>query len=232
MRRRYQPTRLPATLHFILSWAWRGPHRSSTTWCGPGLASWPSTRHSFSMAYRGPSRSSAGSDDRRWIIASPPRSSSATTGSRCRLPRAPTRLRSIRIRSTGSVCPPISPELLTPTTTISSHTALYQRHCLKMTCSPVLSVTTSEVSPVYKLLFLCTGNYYRSRFAELLFNAMAAHHALPWQAFSRGLALDRGVNNIGPMSPFAIDALCTLGITSVGTERFPVQVEERDLQAA
>jgi len=85
---------------------------------------------------------------------------------------------------------------------------------------------------VYKLLFLCTGNYYRSRFAELLFNAMAATHALPWQAFSRGLALDKGVNNIGPMSPLAIDALRVLGITSVEAERFPLQVEECDLQAA
>ena len=85
---------------------------------------------------------------------------------------------------------------------------------------------------MYKLLFLCTGNYYRSRFAELLFNAMAATHALPWQAFSRGLALDKGVNNIGPMSPLAIDALRVLGITSVEAERFPLQVEECDLQAA
>lgn len=101
-----------------------------------------------------------------------------------------------------------------------------------MTCSPVLLLTMSEVSPVYKLLFLCTGNYYRSRFAELLFNAMAANQALPWQAFSRGLALDKGVNNIGAMSPFALDALRVLEITSVETERFPLQVEERDLQAA
>jgi low molecular weight protein-tyrosine phosphatase len=90
----------------------------------------------------------------------------------------------------------------------------------------------TEASPVYKLLFLCTGNYYRSRFAELLFNAMAATHALPWQAFSRGLALDKGVNNIGPMSPLAIDALYALGIASVEAERFPLQVEECDLQAA
>jgi len=85
---------------------------------------------------------------------------------------------------------------------------------------------------VYKLLFLCTGNYYRSRFAEPLFNAMAANHTLPWQAFSRGLALDKGVNNIGPMSPLAIDALRALGITSVETERLPLQVEEHDLLAA
>ena len=89
-----------------------------------------------------------------------------------------------------------------------------------------------EASPVYKLLFLCTGNYYRSRFAEQLFNAMAATHALPWQAFSRGLALDKGVNNVGPMSPLAIDALRALGIPSVGVERFPLQVEEHDWRAA
>ncbi len=83
-----------------------------------------------------------------------------------------------------------------------------------------------------KLLFLCTGNYYRSRFAELLFNAMAATHALPWQAFSRGLAIEKGVHNFGPMSPLAINVLQALGINAVGAERSPLQVEVRDLQAA
>ena len=34
------------------------------------------------------------------------------------------------------------------------------------------------------------------------------------------------------MSPPAIDALHALGIASVEAERFPLQVEERDLQAA
>ena len=85
---------------------------------------------------------------------------------------------------------------------------------------------------MYKLLFLCTGNYYRSRFAELLFNTMAAAHALPWQAFSRGLALEKGVGNVGPMSALAINALQALGSNLAGAERFPLQVEERDLQAA
>jgi len=85
---------------------------------------------------------------------------------------------------------------------------------------------------MYKLLFLCTGNYYRSRFAELLFNTMAAAHALPWQAFSRGLALEKGVGNVGPMSALAINALQALGSHLTGAERFPLQVEERDLQAA
>jgi protein-tyrosine-phosphatase len=32
------------------------------------------------------------------------------------------------------------------------------------------------------LLFLCTGNYYRSRYAEELFNHHAARGGLLWQA--------------------------------------------------
>ena len=50
------------------------------------------------------------------------------------------------------------------------------------------------------ILFLCTGNHYRSRFAEILFNFVAGRMGLPWKAFSRGLALERGVNNVGPMA--------------------------------
>ena len=42
------------------------------------------------------------------------------------------------------------------------------------------------------VLFLCTGNYYRSRFAEVLFNSVASRMGLPWKASSRGLALERG----------------------------------------
>ena len=44
-----------------------------------------------------------------------------------------------------------------------------------------------------RLLFLCTGNYYRSRFAEILFNSVAGKMGLSWKASSRGLAIERGV---------------------------------------
>ena len=85
---------------------------------------------------------------------------------------------------------------------------------------------------MYKLLFLCTGNYYRSRFAELLFNALAPGHNLSWQALSRGVALEQGLGNVGPMSPLAIHTLQALGITSDGFTRYPMQVQEDDLQGA
>lgn len=38
-----------------------------------------------------------------------------------------------------------------------------------------------------RLLFFCSGNYYRSRLAEILFNHYAAEAGLPWEASSRGL---------------------------------------------
>ena len=65
------------------------------------------------------------------------------------------------------------------------------------------------------VLFLCTGNYYRSRFAEILFNSVAGKMNLLWRASSRGLALERGVNNVGPMAVTAIEALEARGLRAV-----------------
>ncbi len=41
-----------------------------------------------------------------------------------------------------------------------------------------------------RLIFVCTGNFYRSRLAEMLFNHHAAGLGLPWVAESRGLAVN------------------------------------------
>jgi len=83
------------------------------------------------------------------------------------------------------------------------------------------------------VLFLCTGNYYRSRFAEVLFNSVADKMGLPWRASSRGLALERGVNNVGPMEITAITALEARGIRGVADlARFPIQVTKDDLETA
>jgi protein-tyrosine phosphatase len=83
------------------------------------------------------------------------------------------------------------------------------------------------------ILFLCTGNYYRSRFAEILFNAVAERMGLPWTSTSRGLALERGVNNVGPMEVSAIRALEARRVRAgEQVARFPMQVSLVDLKAA
>src|SRR4051812_12051534 len=82
-------------------------------------------------------------------------------------------------------------------------------------------------------LFLCTGNYYRSRFAEALFNSVAGRMGLPWRASSRGLALERGVNNVGPMAVGAIKALEEMGVRAGDAiTRMPAQVTTGDLEGA
>jgi protein-tyrosine phosphatase len=83
-----------------------------------------------------------------------------------------------------------------------------------------------------RLLFLCTGNYYRSRFAEELFNHHAARRGMPWAAQSRALALERGKHNVGPISPFALKALAERGLVAQGGDRLPQQCALIDLQTA
>ncbi|KAF3888149.1 MULTISPECIES: arsenate-mycothiol transferase ArsC [Nostocales] len=83
-----------------------------------------------------------------------------------------------------------------------------------------------------KILFLCTGNYYRSRFAEHLFNWLAIKQGLDWHADSRGLALERGANNVGPISRYTLEVLATRLVNVIDDERFPKPAEEQDFQAA
>src|ERR1041385_4035554 len=83
------------------------------------------------------------------------------------------------------------------------------------------------------VLFLCTGNYYRSRFAEILFNSVAGKMGLPWRATSRGLVLEWGVQNVGPMALSAIKALEARGLRDLCEfTRFPTQVTAEDFEAA
>jgi protein-tyrosine phosphatase len=83
-----------------------------------------------------------------------------------------------------------------------------------------------------KLLVLCTGNYYRSRFAEMLFNKLAAERGLDWQADSCGFAVEGQTDNVGPMSRYAIDGLAARGIDPGSTLRSPRQLRAEDLQQA
>ncbi len=83
-----------------------------------------------------------------------------------------------------------------------------------------------------EVLFLCTGNYYRSRFAEMYFNARAAQTGIKWRAVSRGIATELGADLAGPVSPLVPARLSALGLDSATDTRAPLQLQESDLAAA
>jgi protein-tyrosine phosphatase len=86
------------------------------------------------------------------------------------------------------------------------------------------------VSSAKQVLFLCSGNYYRSRYAEILFNWKAKSAGLAWEAFSRGLELDD--RNPGPMSRHTQSALERLAIPLGSYLRPPQPVLEEDFRLA
>jgi protein-tyrosine phosphatase len=80
-----------------------------------------------------------------------------------------------------------------------------------------------------KVLFICTGNFYRSRFAEAVFNFHADQRKLPWQAYSRGLAIHWAD---GFLSPFTEAALSQRQIPVSYTGPGRIQLTENDLESA
>lgn len=82
------------------------------------------------------------------------------------------------------------------------------------------------------LLFLCTGNYFRSRFAEILFNHHARRMGLDWTAESRGIAVELGGANIGPISAHTLRGLILRDIPLDWAPRFPLPLLEADLRDA
>ena len=82
-----------------------------------------------------------------------------------------------------------------------------------------------------RVLFVCTGNYYRSRFAEAVFNHHAAQNLRTVRAFSRGLATWM-VDGEGDLSRFAREALVVRRIERACTHEMPVSLTTADLEAA
>ena len=83
-----------------------------------------------------------------------------------------------------------------------------------------------------RILFLCSGNYYRSRFAEELFNHWAMAQGASYRADSAGLWPSCQTHNVGPMSPFTIRGLQERGVSLPASLRAPRDVTEDDLRTS
>lgn len=81
-----------------------------------------------------------------------------------------------------------------------------------------------------RLLFLCTGNLYRGRFAEEYFRAVAGDVGLPWTVTSRGLAERLDSRQAGrTLSPLVEEWLGRFGIQATAAGRAPRAVTLADL---
>ena len=80
-----------------------------------------------------------------------------------------------------------------------------------------------------QLLFLCTGNYYRSRFAEYYFRHLATQAKLDWTVDSRALCIT--ASNVGPLSRHTVKECARLGIET-GEPRMPIALTDKDLEQA
>jgi len=79
------------------------------------------------------------------------------------------------------------------------------------------------------ILFLCSGNYYRSRFAEEYFNHLADKLGSVWRADSKGLYQDLSfLQNIGSISTFTIKELERRGLLCKNHNRGPISVSDDD----
>lgn len=88
------------------------------------------------------------------------------------------------------------------------------------------SASTKEV------LFLCTANYYRSRFAEAVFAHQAAQRLPEWTSSSRALAPSPAGRNPGNISVHTADMLEHLNVPYAGLAREPLEAVEADFSRA
>mgnify|MGYP003110121160 CR=1 FL=1 len=80
-----------------------------------------------------------------------------------------------------------------------------------------------------KILFICTANYYRSRFAEAVFNHLAHRKELDWTAFSRGRIPEEAPPGL---SPHAANGLRLVGVDPQFFPKDKTPLQEEDFEEA
>jgi protein-tyrosine phosphatase len=83
-----------------------------------------------------------------------------------------------------------------------------------------------------EVLFICTGNFYRSRHAEAVLNWEARRQGLALRAFSRGLLTSMVAEEPTRLAPGTAARLAELGIPEDLTAPRPVQLGAEDLERA
>lgn len=84
-----------------------------------------------------------------------------------------------------------------------------------------------------RILFVCSGNYYRSRFAEELFNHLAASRQLKARADSRGFRSNQTRHkNPGPISKYALEEFERRQIVPAAADRDPLQLKDDEFDSA
>jgi protein-tyrosine phosphatase len=83
-----------------------------------------------------------------------------------------------------------------------------------------------------RILFLCTGNYYRSRLAEELLRYNARKADLEIECDSAGLGKIPNLSNPGPIGIAVLEYLQKRGISSLSLARYPKQWTPSDIQTA
>jgi len=80
-----------------------------------------------------------------------------------------------------------------------------------------------------RILFICTANYYRSRFAEAVFNHLAHRRGIDWTAFSRGFIPEEAPDGL---SPHAANGLRLVGVSEEFLPKEKKALAEEDFEHA
>lgn len=77
-----------------------------------------------------------------------------------------------------------------------------------------------------KVLFVCSGNYYRSRLAEILFNHEAAAIGLEWESASRGLLKTGELKGMSEHSASYLKGAKLAHLAEEPRDPLPIDVED------